>query len=107
MAGRCEGHQCNRQFSERRRREIRFWEVCLGFKRALSVIHADLYADLHFSAGTFRRPLFAADGIICNGVETTDGTKYFSDKVILAAGAWSPTLVDLEDQCVSKVSRAY
>jgi sarcosine oxidase/L-pipecolate oxidase len=22
----------------------------------------------------------------------------------LAAGAWSPTLVDLEDQCVSKVS---
>jgi sarcosine oxidase/L-pipecolate oxidase len=26
--------------------------------------------------------------------------------VVLAAGAWSPTLVDLEDQCVSKVSQS-
>ncbi|PCG97016.1 FAD dependent oxidoreductase [Penicillium occitanis (nom. inval.)] len=53
-------------------------------------------------AGTFERPLFGADGITCNGVETVDGTKYYADKVVLATGAWSPTLVDLEDQCVSK-----
>ncbi|KAJ5232590.1 hypothetical protein N7468_005546 [Penicillium chermesinum] len=53
-------------------------------------------------AGTFLRPLFAADGVTCIGVETADGTKYYADKVILATGAWSPTLVDLEDQCVSK-----
>ncbi|OQD68854.1 hypothetical protein PENDEC_c030G03954 [Penicillium decumbens] len=53
-------------------------------------------------AGTFKRPLFAADGPTCNGLETLDGTKYYADKVVLAAGAWSPTLVDLEDQCVSK-----
>ncbi|KUL82077.1 hypothetical protein ZTR_09111 [Talaromyces verruculosus] len=53
-------------------------------------------------SGTFKRPLFGADGITCNGVETVDGTKYSADKVVLAAGAWSPTLVDLEDQCVSK-----
>nr|AXS76841.1 fructosyl peptide oxidase [synthetic construct] len=53
-------------------------------------------------AGTFQQPLFAADGKTCIGLETTDGTKYFADKVVLAAGAWSPTLVDLEDQCVSK-----
>ncbi|KAJ6104729.1 hypothetical protein N7523_011049 [Penicillium sp. IBT 18751x] len=53
-------------------------------------------------AGTFKQPLFAADGTTCIGVETSDGTKYFADKVVLAAGAWSPTLVDLEDQCVSK-----
>lgn len=58
----------------------------------------------NFSAGTFTRPLFAEDGTTCNGVETVDGTKYYADKVVLAAGAWSPTLVDLEDQCVSKVS---
>lgn len=38
------------------------------------------------------------------GVETVDGTQYLGDKVVLAAGAWSPTLVDLEDQCCSKVS---
>ncbi|KAJ5090678.1 sarcosine oxidase [Penicillium argentinense] len=54
------------------------------------------------SAGTFKQPLFAADGITCTGVETIDGTKYYADKVVLAAGAWSSTLVDLEDQCVSK-----
>jgi len=55
-------------------------------------------------AGTFKRPLFAADGTTCIGVETVDGTYYHGDKVVLAAGAWSPTLVDLDDQCVSKVS---
>lgn len=59
---------------------------------------------LTFSAGTFKQPLFAADGMTCNGVETIDGTKYYADKVVLAAGAWSPVLIDLEDQCVSKVS---
>jgi sarcosine oxidase/L-pipecolate oxidase len=48
--------------------------------------------------------LFDADGTTCKGIETVDGTQYFADKVVLAAGAWSPTLVDLEDQCVSKVS---
>ncbi|CAG8190609.1 unnamed protein product [Penicillium salamii] len=53
-------------------------------------------------SGTFKQPLFAADGITVNGVETVDGTKYYADKVVLAAGAWSPTLVDLDDQCVSK-----
>ncbi|KAJ5615194.1 hypothetical protein N7537_000308 [Penicillium hordei] len=53
-------------------------------------------------SGTFKRPLFTADGITCNGVETVDGTKYYADKVVLAAGAWSSTLIDLEDQCVSK-----
>lgn len=57
-------------------------------------------------AGSFKRPLFADDGTTCVGVETEDGTHYFGDKVVLAAGAWSPTLVDLEDQCCSKVSES-
>lgn len=48
--------------------------------------------------------MFAADGTTCTGVEAVDGTKYYGDKVVLAAGAWSSTLVDLDDQCVSKVS---
>ncbi|CAJ2510930.1 Uu.00g065550.m01.CDS01 [Anthostomella pinea] len=54
------------------------------------------------SAGSFKKPLFAKDGTTCIGVETVDGTKYYGDKVVLAAGAWSPALVDLEDQCCSK-----
>lgn len=61
------------------------------------------FADTVYRAGTFKRPLFATDGLTCVGVETTDGTQYFADKIVLAAGAWSPTLIDLEGQCVSKV----
>ena len=57
------------------------------------------------SAGSFKRPLFAPDGTTCVGVQTVDGTEYHADKVVLAAGAWSPALVDLEDQCVSKVNK--
>ncbi|KAK6855527.1 hypothetical protein PG995_007678 [Apiospora arundinis] len=53
-------------------------------------------------AGAFKKPLFAPDGSTCIGVETVDGTKYYGDKVVLAAGAWSPALVDLEEQCCSK-----
>lgn len=48
--------------------------------------------------------MFDSDGATCIGVETEGGTKYYADKIILAAGAWSPTLVDLEEQCCSKVS---
>lgn len=62
------------------------------------------FADTVYRAGTFQQPLFAADGVTCVGVKTTDGTQYFADKIVLAAGAWSPTLIDLEGQCVSKVS---
>lgn len=54
------------------------------------------------SAGSFKKPLFADDGKTCIGVETVDGSKYYGDKVVLAAGAWSPALVDLDDQCCSK-----
>ena len=55
-------------------------------------------------SGSLKQPLFAKDGVTCIGVETVDGTKYYADKVVLAAGAWSSVLVDLDDQCVSKVS---
>ncbi|CAO2647804.1 Nn.00g087260.m01.CDS01 [Neocucurbitaria sp. VM-36] len=51
-------------------------------------------------AGSFKQPLLAEG--ICIGVETVDGTRYYADKVVLATGAWSPALVDLHDQCISK-----
>ncbi|KAI1868528.1 uncharacterized protein JN550_006444 [Neoarthrinium moseri] len=44
------------------------------------------------SAGSFKQPLLDVDGSTCVGVETVDGTKYYADKVVLAAGAWSPAL---------------
>ncbi|KAF2645002.1 fructosyl peptide oxidase [Massarina eburnea CBS 473.64] len=53
-------------------------------------------------AGSFKQPLFDQDGLTCIGVETLDGTQYHADKIVLAAGAWTSVLVDLEDQCCSK-----
>lgn len=55
------------------------------------------------SSGTFSKPLLSESGKRCIGVECVDGTKWYADRVVLAAGAWTPTLVDLEGQCVSKV----
>jgi sarcosine oxidase/L-pipecolate oxidase len=58
-----------------------------------------------YGAGTFKAPLLAEG--VCIGVEVADGTRYYADKVVLAAGAWSSVLVDLQDQCVSKVGGIY
>ncbi|GAM82995.1 hypothetical protein ANO11243_009810 [Dothideomycetidae sp. 11243] len=38
----------------------------------------------------------------CRGVVTRDGMMHEAELVVLAAGAWSPSLVDLEDQLVAK-----
>lgn len=56
------------------------------------------------SAGSFKSPLLGNNGSTCIGVETVDGTQYYGDKVVLATGAWSPALIDLEGQCCSKVT---
>ncbi|KAL1695869.1 FAD dependent oxidoreductase [Schizophyllum commune] len=53
-------------------------------------------------SGAFERLLLSDDGSTCVGAVAKDGTEYRADRVILAAGAWSPVLVDLEDQCCSK-----
>jgi hypothetical protein len=54
------------------------------------------------SAGTFKEPLLSSDGKTCLGVIAEDDTKWTADRVILATGAWSPSLIDLEGQCTSK-----
>lgn len=59
------------------------------------------------SSGTFASLLLSADGKTCVGVKAADGTEWPADLVVFAAGAWSPTLLDLEGQCVSKVSCAH
>lgn len=58
-----------------------------------------------YSSGTFKQPIIADSGR-CIGVECKDGTKHYADRVIMATGAWTPSLVDLKGQCVSKVSAA-
>jgi len=55
------------------------------------------------TAGTFAAPLLSEDGTQCIGVLAEDGTEWGADIVIMATGAWSPALIDLEGQCVSKV----
>ena len=94
------------------REEIKGWKAVFskdgGWLAAAKAINAiggflrDKGVKFGFGgAGSFKQPLLAEG--VCIGVETIDGTKYYADKVVLAAGAWSPTLVDLQDQCVSKV----
>ncbi len=53
-------------------------------------------------AGTFKS-LILDDHGACVGVHTVDGMSWPADLVILATGAWSPSLLDLENQCESKV----
>lgn len=67
-------------------------------------VYGASHVNIEHSAGTFARPLLSEDGKTCTGVQTLDGTNYYADKVVLATGAWSPALVDLDGQCVSKVS---
>ncbi|KAI2757398.1 hypothetical protein DTO012A8_9729 [Penicillium roqueforti] len=38
----------------------------------------------------------------CKGVVTADGTRHEADVVILAAGAWTPSLLDVKDQLTAK-----
>ncbi|WWC88846.1 uncharacterized protein L201_003761 [Kwoniella dendrophila CBS 6074] len=54
------------------------------------------------TAGTFKSLILGEDGRTCLGVRAVDGTEWYADTVIMATGAWSPTLIDLEDQCISK-----
>ncbi|WVW84473.1 hypothetical protein I302_106507 [Kwoniella bestiolae CBS 10118] len=54
------------------------------------------------SSGTLKSLILGEDGKTCRGVKTADGTEWPADLVIMATGAWSPTLIDLENQCVSK-----
>ncbi|KAJ3990477.1 FAD dependent oxidoreductase [Lentinula detonsa] len=54
------------------------------------------------NSGTFQSLILSDDGKTCLGAVTKDGTRYLADRVVLASGAWTPSLVDLEDQCCSK-----
>lgn len=56
------------------------------------------------STGSFLRPLVDEETQRCVGVKTKDGTSHYAERVVMATGAWTPGLVDLEGQCVSKVS---
>lgn len=56
------------------------------------------------SSGSFRKAILDDDGCTVIGVEAVDGTRHYADKVIVAAGAYTPALIDLEEQCVAKVS---
>ena len=42
----------------------------------------------------------------CVGVIAKDGSRYEADRIVMATGAWSPSLIDLKGQCVSKVCSA-
>ncbi|WRT67614.1 uncharacterized protein IL334_004586 [Kwoniella shivajii] len=78
----------------------------LAARDALTAVGAELrkigVKSAFGTSGTFKSLILHDDGKTVLGVKTIDGTEWTADLVILATGAWSPTLIDLEDQCVSK-----
>ncbi|KAL2406608.1 L-pipecolate oxidase [Exophiala dermatitidis] len=59
---------------------------------------------VEFVSGTDRgtvQELIVSNGK-CAGVRTRDGTVHTADLVVLAAGAWLPSLIDLKDQLIAK-----
>ncbi|WWC88909.1 uncharacterized protein L201_003824 [Kwoniella dendrophila CBS 6074] len=54
------------------------------------------------TSGTFKELLLDSDGSTVKGVRTVDGTEWYGDLVVFATGAWSPALIDLQDQCETK-----
>jgi sarcosine oxidase / L-pipecolate oxidase len=51
--------------------------------------------------GYVKQLLFSKSGE-CTGVVTHDGSTYAADIVVLAAGAWTPSLLDMEGQLTAK-----
>ncbi|ODN80322.1 hypothetical protein L198_07822 [Cryptococcus wingfieldii CBS 7118] len=85
------------------------WGTQMAWVAASDVLNAVGLAAQHLgvkttfgTSGTFKEPLLSADGKRCVGVRAVDGTEWDADLVVFAAGAWSPVLLDLEGQCVSK-----
>ncbi|KZV65846.1 FAD dependent oxidoreductase [Peniophora sp. CONT] len=95
------------------REEIKGWKGIyfresgwLGAAKAIDSVGRELASHgVKFSfggAGAFGSLILSDDGNTCLGAVAKDGTRYLADRVILATGAWSPVLVDLEEQCCSK-----
>lgn len=51
--------------------------------------------------GDFKNAVFDSNGV-CTGVTTRSGRVYLADRVILATGAWTPSLIDLSSQLAAK-----
>ncbi|ODO07400.1 hypothetical protein L198_00979 [Cryptococcus wingfieldii CBS 7118] len=54
------------------------------------------------SSGTFDSLTLGNDDETVKGVRAKDGSVVEADLVVVATGAWTPALIDLEGQCVSK-----
>jgi len=56
------------------------------------------------TCGTAASFEMSTNGTRCTGVRAVDGTFWPADFVVVAAGAWTPSLVNLEGQTTAKVS---
>ncbi|KAH9928536.1 FAD dependent oxidoreductase [Epithele typhae] len=78
----------------------------LAARKAIDSVGRELAAHgVQFSfgeSGAFQSLILSDDRMTCLGAVAKDGTRYLADRVVLATGAWSPALVDLEEQCCSK-----
>ncbi|KIW10655.1 hypothetical protein PV08_11619 [Exophiala spinifera] len=73
-------------------------EACVAY--ALRRIHKEGGDRVTIRSGAKVEKL-SFSGSTCTGAELSDGQTINADLVILAAGAWSPTLIDLQGRCVA------
>ncbi|KAJ9640548.1 hypothetical protein H2204_003176 [Knufia peltigerae] len=73
-------------------------EACVAY--ALRRVHKEGGGRVTIRSGAkVERLSFSAD--TCTGAVLSDGESISADLVILAAGAWSPTLIDLQGRCLA------
>ncbi|EED15927.1 sarcosine oxidase, putative [Talaromyces stipitatus ATCC 10500] len=88
---------------------INVWNPTAGWaksgealRRMLEVSERNGVEFVSGSKGYVRKLRYASDGTTCRAVITQDGTVHEADLVILAAGAWMPSLIDLQGQLTAK-----
>lgn len=73
-------------------------EACVAY--ALRRIRTEGHDRVFIRSGAHvERLLFS--GTSCTGVELKGGEQIIADLTVLAAGAWSPSLIDLQDRCLA------
>ncbi|PLB46273.1 putative fructosyl amino acid oxidase [Aspergillus steynii IBT 23096] len=87
--------------------EVNVWNPTAGWaksgealRRMALAAQANGVQYISGDRGYVRKLVFSTEG--CRGVVTQDGTTYEADVVIVAAGAWTPSLVDVGGQLTAK-----
>ncbi|KAL4922133.1 FAD dependent oxidoreductase [Aspergillus aurantiobrunneus] len=88
---------------------INVWNPTAGWARAMDALQrlasAAMQNGVQYVSGEegyIRKLLYSDDGRECTGAVAADGTTYTAELIVLATGAWTPSLIDLQGQLTAK-----